>query len=294
MRKRTFLIFGLVLLATVIHAQRREAWTQPHEPFRIADNLYYVGTADLTSFLITTQEGHILIDAPLDENVEKVLASIRELGFEPADIMLLLASHGHLDHTGGMARMLEATGAELVLSREAAALVGRGGRGDFHLGDRGAYPPAKATRLVGHLETVSLGPVVLTAHLTPGHTKGCTSWSGEVTIGGRTKTWVSICSLTVLSGYRLAGDDPSYPGIARDFCSSVAHLRTLKADLFLASHGSFFRLDDKFDALEAGDEEAFVDPSGYRDFIARAAAAIDSTLRSQGEERGCNRVLAGP
>jgi metallo-beta-lactamase class B len=266
-------------------------WTQAIEPFAIADGLYWVGSADLSSYLITGDAGHILIDAPLEENVELVLANVRKLGFDPRDIHILLASHGHFDHTGGMATMIERTGAKLVLSAEEATLVGAGGKGDFFLGDRAPYRPARAARTVAHLETVRLGSLELTAHLTPGHTKGCTSWSGKTRIGGEDLAFVSICSLSVLPGYRLAGDAPSYPGIARDYCSSVAHLRALTPDLFLGAHGSFFGLAAKLEARASGNARAFVDPAGYRRYLEQAQEKIEATLLEQGLTGGCAAVL---
>lgn len=282
----------LLLAAASLQAQWPEAWTRPQEPFRIADNLYYVGSADLTAFLITSDEGHILIDVPLEQNVEMVVSNIEALGFDPEDIRIQLASHAHLDHAGGIRPMMDITGAELLLSEKDAALVAGGGKGDFHLRDRAPYPPAAASRTIDHLETVSLGGGALTAHLTPGHTMGCTSWSGEVVVDGETLSWVSICSLSVLPGYRLAGDDPSYPGIARDFCASVAHLRSLKPDIFLASHGSFIDLEAKLIELEAGDERAFVDPEGYTSYLDRAESNIEQTLEEQDWVGGCASVLA--
>ena len=170
-----------------------------------------MGSADLSSYLFTSDAGHILIDAPLEENVDLVLRNVEKLGFKPRDIEILLASHGHFDHTGGMATMLERTGAQLLLSPEDAKLVGAGGRGDFFLGDRAAYQPARAARMLKHLEKVRVGDRELTAHFTPGHTKGCTSWSGTAKIAGRDQSFVSICSLSVLPGYVLAGDRPRTP-----------------------------------------------------------------------------------
>jgi metallo-beta-lactamase class B len=268
-------------------------WTRPIEPFRIAEGLYWVGSADLSAYLFTGDDGHILIDAPLEENVELVLGNIRKLGFDPEDVEILLASHGHFDHTGGMAKMIEATGAELVLSAAEAALVRAGGKGDFFLGDRAAYPPAKAARTIGHLETVTVGDRTLTAHLTPGHTKGCTSWSGVVKIDGKDHTFVAICSLSVLPGYQLAGETPSYPGIARDYCSSVAHLRSLRPDIFLGAHGSFIGLAAKAKKLETGDARAFVDPEGYSSYLDHSFERIESTLAQQGLAGGCEVVLRG-
>ena len=267
-------------------------WTEAIEPFAIADRLYWVGSADLSAYLFTSDAGHILIDAPLEENVDLVLRNVETLGFKPKDIKILLASHGHFDHTGGMAKMVERTGAQLLLSPADAKLVGDGGKGDFFLGDRAGYKPAKAARTLSHLEKVKLGDTELTAHFTPGHTKGCTSWSGKVEVAGQDATFVSICSLTVLPGYVLGGEKASYPGIARDYCTSVAHLRTLQPDIFLASHGSFIDLATKAPKVRAGDEKAFIDPAGYEAYLDRAQQQIESTLEAQGQKGGCAAVLA--
>jgi metallo-beta-lactamase class B len=266
-------------------------WTEAIEPFAIAEGLYWVGSADLSAYLITSGAGHILIDAPLEENVELLLANIRKLGFDPEDVEVLLASHGHFDHTAGMATMIERTGAELVLSAEEATLVGAGGKGDFFLGDRFAYRPAKAARTIRHLETVRVGDRTLTAHLTPGHTRGCTTWSGTARIGGEELTFVSICSLSVLPGYRLAGDDPSYPGIGRDYCSSLAHLRTLHPDIFLGAHGSFIDLPAKLEKLAAGNARAFVDREGFERYLDEAQQRIETNLQEQGHTGGCAALL---
>jgi metallo-beta-lactamase class B len=269
--------------------QAPPSWTEAIDPFRIADGLYYVGTAGLASYLVTSEGGHVLIDAPMRENTQMVLANIRRLGFEPGDVRLQLATHAHFDHVGGIAGMLDVTGSDLVLSEHDAAVVADGG------GPRALapYPPAQANRVIGHLETVSAGDRTLTAHLTPGHTRGCTSWSGVVEIGVNPLTFVLVCSLTVLPDYRLVGEDETYPGIARDYCSSVTHLRTLEPDIFLANHGGFMGLADKIRALAAGDEEAFVDPERYKAYLDRAEAAIEQTLGEQGHDGGCSAILEG-
>jgi metallo-beta-lactamase class B len=295
---------GLVFIAATLTLQARQApaptpdlrtqpanWTEAIEPFAIADGVYWVGSADLSSYLFTSKEGHILIDAPLEENVDLVLRNVEKVGFKPKDIEILLASHGHYDHTGGMATMMARTGAQLLLSPLDAKLVGDGGKGDFFLGDRAPYEPAKATRTLQHLETVKLGNLELTANFTPGHTQGCTSWSGKVKVAGQDATFVSICSLTVLPGYVLAGEKLSYPTIARDYCSSVAHLRTLQPDIFLAAHGSFIDLGTKAPKVRAGDAKAFIDPAGYQAYLDRAQQQIEKTLADQGASGGCAAVM---
>jgi len=278
-------LLPVALLAS--SAQQNATWTEPVTPFAIADDLYYVGTAGLSSFLLTSPEGHVLIDATLAENVPLLLENIRSLGFDPHDVRLLLASHAHFDHVAGMASMREATGAELLMS-EADAPFAREGR-DFGLDTEG-YPPVSPDRTLRDLETVRVGDLELTAHVTAGHTPGCTSWSGTVHVEGQPATFTSICSLSVLD-YRLVGPEAIYPGQGRDFCRSVAQLRALAPDLFLAAHPGFFRLPAKRAALEAGDRRAFVDPEGYAVFLDRAEAAIEKALAAQGHVGGCAALL---
>lgn len=286
-------ILALLLLgnARIAEPQQPANWTQPIEPFQIAGPLYYVGTAELASYLFTTPEGHVLIDVPLEENVPLVLANIRKLGFDPKDIEIQLASHAHFDHVGGIATALKETGAKLFLSEEDAKLVAAGGKGDFFLADRSPYPPAKADRILADGDQVKLGAVTLTAHLTPGHTRGCTSWGATIEADGETLEVVSVCSLSVLPGYRL-GPDPSYPGIARDYCTSLGKLRGLTPDVFLAPHGSFIGLVEKAEKVRAGNRRAFVDPEGYVQWLDEAAARIEATLKEQAVPSGCLEVLS--
>lgn len=282
----------LVVLAVLaaapasVTSQGSSDWTAPREPFQIADDLYYVGTEGLASFLFTSDEGHVLIDAPLDVNVPQILGNISQLGFDPVDIRVLLASHAHLDHVGGLAAMREATGADIVLSEADAAFV-REGR-DFGLeGVTDGYPAAPVTSTIEHLETVRVGDVELTAHLTPGHTPGCTSWAGTVEIEGEPYDFVSVCSLSVLSYYELGGDEPTYEGQARDYCTSVMHLESLDPDIFLGAHGSWFGIDTKQARRASGDPRAFVEHEMYRGYLTRARASIERALRDAGFADGC-------
>lgn len=290
---RRALIGAIVLsLPGAAAAQQFPAsWTEPVEPVQIADNLYYVGTAALAAFLVTSDDGHILLDVTLDENVPLIVENIRRVGFDPADIRVLVASHAHSDHVGGLARMLEITGAELALSRADSALVG----GGINFGvDLAPYTPATATRTLSHLDEIRVGNIRLVAHLTPGHTPGCTSWSGAVTIDGEALEFVSLCSLSVLRSYQLLGPDETYPGQAQDYCRSAAHLAGLSPDVFLASHAAWFRMASKAEARRAGNTRAFVDPGGYQSFVERAAGLIDEALAAREHEGGCASLLEVP
>jgi metallo-beta-lactamase class B len=278
----------LAFAASAALIPQQSDWTEPLEPFEIADDLYYVGSAGLAAFLFTSDEGHILLDVPLDENVPMIVDNVRRVGFEPADIEVLIASHAHFDHVGGLARMREITGAQVVLSAADAQLIAAGGVGPA---GAGAFPAVRADRIIGHRETVSLGRWTLTAQVTPGHTPGCTSWSGTARVEGTPVTFVSVCSLSVLGFYRLVGPDATFPDMGEAFCRSVETLRGLSPDLFLAPHGSFIDLEEKLPALRSGNARAFVDPEGYRSWVDRAAATIESTLTEQGHTGGCTALV---
>ncbi|MGE0160688.1 MAG: subclass B3 metallo-beta-lactamase [Gemmatimonadales bacterium] len=278
------LILALALTTTAV---TQDNWTRPMEPFEIADDLYYVGSADLAAYLFASDEGHILLDAPLEENVDMIVGNIRRLGFDPGDIQILIASHAHYDHVGGLARMRQITGGSVVLSRADGELTAAGGVGPA---GAGRFPAVRADRIVEHLGTVQLGRWTLTAQLTPGHTPGCTSWSGSATIDGAPVTFVVVCSLSVLGGYRLVGPDATFPGQGAAYCRSVSILRGLTPDLFLAPHGSFIDLEEKAAAVRRGDRRAFVDPEAYRSYLDRAAASIERTLAEQGHAGGCATI----
>src|SRR5215831_4170076 len=160
------------------------SWNQPVEPVRIVGNIYYVGASDVASYLITTPQGHILLDGGFPETAPLIRDNIRKLGFKPEDVKFLLSSHAHSDHAGGLAQLKQWTGAQFVVSREDGAQMARGGHGDFAWGDKFTFPPLQPDRIVADGDTVSIGDAVMTAHLTPGHTKGCTTWTTNVEENG--------------------------------------------------------------------------------------------------------------
>jgi metallo-beta-lactamase class B len=281
------LILPLALLlaaAGLAAAQRTEewrSWNQPVEPFRIVGNVYYVGASDVTSFLITTPEGHVLLDGGFPETAALIRASVEKLGFRLADVKILLNSHGHFDHAGGLADLKAATGARLIASAAEKPLLEHGGRGDFAFGDELAYPAVAVDETVADGGTVSLGGTTLTAHLTPGHTRGCTTWTTTVEEGGRRLRVVFVGSASVLPQYRLAAE-PSYPGIADDFARTFRVLAALPADVFLAAHGSFFHLSEKAERLRRGEEgNPFVDPEGYRSWVERGAVRFQQRMERE-------------
>src|SRR5262245_1875088 len=254
---------------------------QPFPPFRIIGNVYYVGASDVTSFLVATPAGHILIDGGFVETAPLIEKSLTELGFELRDVKILLNSHAHLDHAGGLARLKELTGARLMASEGDAPLLETGGRGDPILGDEGLFPAVTVDRRLKDGDTVELGGTTLTARVTAGHTPGCTSWVIEVAEGTERHLAVSICSLSILRGVRLTSE-PTWPGIATNFEQSFATLRSLPCDVPLAAHGSFFDLAEKRKAQLSGvSPNPFIDPAGYRAYIDRAEARYHERIEEE-------------
>jgi metallo-beta-lactamase class B len=285
----------LVLLCTVIvslsamaqYAPANAKWNQPVPPFRIADNLYYVGAEGVASYLITTPAGDILLDTGFRETVPIVEASIRKLGFRVSDVRILLISHGHFDHAGGVAAMKAATHARLLVNPAEAPMLEHGDKDDFAWGDNYSYPPVAADGLLKDGEPVQLGGVAMTPHFTPGHTKGCTTWTMTVRDRGALRHVVFACSLST-PDYQVV-NNPKYPNIQQDLASSFATMRALPCDIFLAAHPWEFDLDRKRAALAAnpaGGANPFVDPAGYRAYIDRAEAALRERVAQQTKAEG--------
>lgn len=259
----------------------------PDEPFRIGGNLYYVGATGVTSFLLTGPAGHVLIDGGYPETAPLIIGSIAKLGFDIRDVKVLLNSHAHFDHAGGLRELQKASGAQLWISEGDADLIAAGGAGDRtfgplrHLGF-GRFPAAHVDHRFDDGDTIRVGPLTLTAHVTAGHTPGCTSWSFPVRERDRELLAVSICSLTLLPFMKFV-DPESYPGIRSDFERSFDTLRSLPADIFLGSHSSFFDMERKLrERANAEDPSApFIDRDGYLRFIDAAHRRFHAALADQ-------------
>ena len=251
--------FSALLLAVAATA----GTNQPVEPFNIAGNLYYVGANEVTSFLITTPKGHIVLDAGYDETVPQILDNIRKLGFKPEEVKVLLNSQAHFDHAGGFDKLKKATGAKLEVMAGDAGQIERGGIGDSQFGDRFPFTPVHVDRVLHDGDTVQLGGTTLQAVLTPGHTPGCTTWT--MTAGG--KHVVFLCSVSA-PGYTLT------PALIEQYRKSFQILAALPCDIFLGSHGSFFDLDRKRKTHD------FVDPEGYRRFLEASRADFEKKVTS--------------
>lgn len=257
-------------------------WTEPFPPFRIAGNLYYVGSRGLASYLVTTAQGHILINSNLEEGVPLIRGSVEKLGFKFSDIRILLINQGHWDHDAGSALVKKLTGAQYMVMEGDVSVVESGGKTDFHYGgDQSThYPPAKVDRVLRDGDRVTLGDAVLTARLTPGHTRGCTTWTMDVKEGAAVRQVVIVGGVAVNPGFRLV-DNPAYPEIARDYERTFAVLESLKGDYFLGAHGSYYDMEAKYARQAKGDANAFVDPGGYRKLVAGAKGAFEREWAKQ-------------
>jgi metallo-beta-lactamase class B len=258
------------------------SWTRPFPPFRIAGNLYYVGSEELASFLITTRQGDILINSNLASSPAQIRQSVEKLGFRWSDIKILLISHAHSDHAAGSAAILRQTHAKYEVMDGDVPLVDSGGRSDFALGHDSRYwfPRAHVDRVLHDGDAVQLGGTTLIAHKTAGHTKGTTTWTMEVTEAGKIEHVVIVGSPNVLSEYKLV-DNKAYPEIADDFRHQFEVLNSLPCDIFLGSHAGYFDLKEKYARIEGGDQDAFVDPAGYRAFVQEKQRDFEAALQKQ-------------
>jgi metallo-beta-lactamase class B len=256
-------------------------WNAPVAPFRISSDIYYVGTKEIAVFLVSTPKGLILIDTGFAQNVGPLLANVRALGFDPQRIRYILISHGHFDHAGGTAEVKARTGAKVAAGAADGPLLARGGLGDPQFGDAFRYPPVRLDLPMRDGQQIVLGGVAITAHLTPGHTPGCTTWTMPTSIEGRRVGALFLCSVTA-PGYRLVGN-PRYPRALADYRRSFAVLRTLKCELFLAAHSHFFDLDRKrAEMLKTGSSAAFIDPAGCRAHLKAGEADVLALAKAQG------------
>jgi metallo-beta-lactamase class B len=280
------IVFSVLILvlagADSVFAQADPEWTEPFPPFHIAGNLYYVGSKGLANYLVTTPQGNILINSDLEANVPMIEASIEKLGFKFKDTKILLISHAHWDHDAGSAKIKEMTGASYMVMGADVPVVESGGKMDFQYGNNPSflYPPSKVDRVLHDGDEVRLGGAVLVAHLTPGHTKGCTTWTMSVTEGDKTYNVVIIGSPNVNPGYKLIHND-NYPQIAEDYERMWRVLKSLPCDIFLGAHGGYFGLEEKYPRLKDGGANPFIDPRGYKEYVAQKEQDFRTELEKQ-------------
>lgn len=257
-------------------------WTEPFPPFKIAGNLYYVGSKGLANYLIATPKGLILINSDMEENVSLIRASVEKLGFKFTDIKILLISHAHWDHDAASATIKKLTGAKYMVMDADVSVVQSGGKTDFQYGNdpKTLYKPTNVDRVLHDGDEVKLGGTVLVAHLTPGHTKGCTTWTLKLEDNGKKYDAVIIGSPNVNPGYRLV-NNAAYPGIAQDFEKTFKVLKSLKCDIFLGAHGNYFGLETKYPRLRDKGFAVFVDPAGYKKYVEDKEQEFKTELAKQ-------------
>ncbi len=250
-------------------------------PYRVIGNIYYVGSNEIAQFLITTSQGHILLDTGFEASVPRLRENIEQLGFHYRDIKLILTSHAHIDHVQAHALVRRETGAEVVVSTPDAPFVENGGRGETVFDGVFSWTPCPVARRVNDGDQVKLGETTLVAHLTPGHTLGATTWTTKVRDGKKELAVLFFPSANVNRGVKLIGNE-RYPNIARDFERSFATWKSLRCDVFLADHGEFYGMKAKFARLRDGEQpNPFIDPQGYREFLARAETRFRDQLDSE-------------
>lgn len=271
-----------MLLGSSLLAQEQADWSRPFEPFRIVGNVYWVGTYDLSSFLITSPEGHVLINTGLTDSVPQILGNIRTLGFRPVDVKILTATHAHWDHVAGLARLKKATGARVFMSAADAGVLESGGRTDFRWGDdpNARFEPVTVDRQLADGEVITLGTTELKVHLHAGHTKGASSFTTEVREGDQ-RYKVGIINMgSINPGVRVSGM-PQFPDIREAYARTFAAQRALSIDVFLSSHASQFGLHQKHKPGDPYNPARFVDPAGFRAEVERLEAVYLKQLASE-------------
>lgn len=292
-RMRPFLSCWLLLLffnPKSIFAEVNPSWTTPIAPFQIADNLYYVGSEDLASYLVVTSKGNILINANLASSPPQIRVSVEKLGFHWDDIKILLNSQAHFDHMGGAAEVVRETHAKNIVMDGDVSVVETGARTDFLSPSPNIplYASVPVDRILHDGDTVILGNVTLTAHKTAGHTRGCTTWTmrshlpGEP--AGTSRDIVIVGGVGFWSEYHFVarpGHPISYPGITQDFQHTFSELRALPCDVFLGAHGGYFDMLMKLKRYPQDSPRVFVDPAGYKEFVADAQETFREALSKQ-------------
>ncbi len=273
-----------------LFAEANPSWTTPLPPFQIADNLYYVGSQDLASYLVVTPKGNILINANLETSPAQVRASVEKLGFHWSDIRILLNGQAHFDHVGGAAEVVSETHAKNMVMDGDVKVVETGGRADFLAPSPNvpAFSPVHVDRVLHDGDVVELGGTMLTAHRTAGHTRGCTTWTMRAHVpgdpAGKLRNIVIVGGTTFWSEYHFIatpGHPASYPGIAQDFQHTFATLRALPCDVFLGAHGGYFDMLTKLKRYPQEGPRVFLDPAGYKAFVADAQGTFEKALRKQ-------------
>ncbi|UPJ47049.1 subclass B3 metallo-beta-lactamase [Bradyrhizobium sp. 200] len=287
MKKIVVALVALLPLAGTVQAQTvkdlldtlKVKWNAPTEPFKMIGNVYYVGTDGLASYLITSPQGHILVDTVMPEATSQIKASIEKLGFKIADIKYLLNTHAHIDHTGGLAEMKQAGGAQMVAGEADKPLL----EGGYYPGAKEdtalAFPPVKVDRTVREGDKVTVADVTLTAHETPGHSPGCTSWAFSVKDGDAMRSVLIFCSGTVALNRLVT--NPTYSGIVTDYRKTFARAKDMKVDVLLAPHPEMYKMAEKRAKLAEGGPNPFVNPGEFNAYSETLEKAFEDALAKQ-------------
>jgi metallo-beta-lactamase class B len=271
------LFLCLLFVLVTASAQTKQAkqgktdWNAPFPAHKVIGNVYFVGSAELASFLITTPQGHILINSDFEATVPVIRASVEKLGFKFTDIKILLGSHAHGDHMEGDAMVKELSGARVMAMEQDVPWLRKmtpGGK------------PHPIDHILKDGEEVKLGGTTLTAHLTAGHTPGCTTWTTKVDENGKSYNVLIVCSVGVNPGTVLV-NNKDYPSIAGDYARSFKVLRTMPVDVFLGAHGSFYGLQAKYAKLQGGGANPFIDPAGFKAYLDDKESAFTKELGAQ-------------
>lgn len=278
------LLTAAILLLTLSAPQSKPEWSKPQAPFRLAGPIYYVGTAELAAFLIHSPQGHILIDGGTPDTAQTIQKSITDLGFKIEDIRILLTTQAHFDHVGTHAHFKKLSGARVEAMAGDAKLLRDGGKSDYVFANDPNYhfAPMAVDRTLKDGDIVTIGGIRLTARHTPGHTPGSTTYLMDINEGGKDLKVVFAASTTVNPGTRLL-KEPSYPRILEDYRKTFQILESLKPDIFLSGHGSFFGLQRKRAAMkEDSPAQAWVDRKGWADLIARKKKDFEAIVAAGG------------
>ncbi|WP_158800251.1 subclass B3 metallo-beta-lactamase [Pedobacter sp. L105] len=288
----TLLITGLMLCYFCSSAQKlisiptQKDWSREEEPFRIAGNLYYVGTYDLACYLITTPKGNILINTGLAGSAPMIRRHIEKLGFRFSDTKILLATHAHFDHVGALAEIKKQTGAKVMINEKDAPVLADGGNSDFIFGGKGSsFAPVKADRLLHEQDTVRFGGMQLIVLHHPGHTKGACSFLFDVKDGHRSYRVLIANMPSILDETKLAGM-PTYPNVGKDYAYTLKAMKKLQFDIWLASHASQFNMHHKHKAGDPYHPEVFMDRAGYDTAINDLQKDYQKKLAEQRNQSG--------
>ena len=278
------LILGIVTLLSAASTQaQRENWARPFPGFRVIGNLYGVGSYDLSVFLITTEEGHILINTGLEDSTKLIRDNMAALGFDLEDVRILLTQQAHWDHTAAMAEIKALSGAAVYATPKDARVLEDGGFSDAHFGGRQTFEPVSVERIIQEGDRIELGGVSLTVHEHPGHTEGSSSYAMTVRENGRDYR-VLIANMGTINPGKQLVVDPTYPGVSNDFAGTYSNQKAMEVDVWVAAHASQYGMHKKGQPGQAYSADNFVDPAGFVAAVERLERIYYEQLRQERDQ----------